>query len=117
MELAVGVTISQVYLHVHCASDFKAPGDAGVLSGESLLWVPNYKLRAILWLVGHQVLLSPQITVAVGVGVRIRATIWQVGKQVPLVVVRAESTIFLLHGVHLETNSQMCGHAYSNINY
>ena len=105
MELAIGVTIRQLLLHLHCASEFEAPDDAGVSSDESLLGVPNDKLRARLWLVSHQVLLSSQITVAVGVGVRIRATIWQVGKQVPLVVARAESTLFLLHGVHLKKNS------------
>ena len=94
MEHAVGVAIRQL-LHLHCASEFEAPGDAGVFSGESLLGVLNDQLRARLWLVGHQVLLSRQITVAVGVGVRSRATIRQIGKQVPLVVVRAESTLFL----------------------
>ena len=54
---------------------------------------------------------------AVGVNVRIRATIRQVGKQVPLVVVQAESALLLLHCVHLNTNSQVCGYAYSNTNY
>ena len=117
MELAVSVTIRQLLLHLHCASEFEAPGDTGVSSGESLLGVPNDKLRARFWLVGHPVLLRFQITVAVGMGVRIRATIWQVSKQVPLVVLRAESTLFLFHGVHLITNSQMCGHVYSNIKY
>ena len=62
-------------------------------------------------------LFSRQITMPVGVGVRIRATIRQVGKQVPLVVVRAESVHFLLYGAHLKTNSQVCGYAYSNRNY
>ena len=67
----------------------------------------------MLRLVGHQVLFNSQITVAVGVGVRIRATIRQVGKQVLYVVVGAESKLYLLHVVHQITNSQMCGHAYS----
>ena len=110
MELAIGVTIRKLFLHLNCASEFEAPGDAGVSAGESLLGVPNDKLRARLWLVGYQVLLSSQITVAVGVGVRIRATIRQIGKQVPLVVIGAEATLFLLHCVHLKTNSQMCRH-------
>ena len=105
MELASGVTIRQLLLHLNCASEFEAPGDAGVSAGESLLGVQNDKLRARLLLVGYKVLLSRQITVAVGVGVQIRATIRQVGKQLPLVVVRAESMLFLLHGVHLKTNS------------
>ena len=105
MELAIGVTIRQLLLYLNCTSKFEAPSDTGVYAGESLLGVPNDKLRARLWLVGYQVLFSRQITMAVGVGVRIRATIRQVGKQVPLVVVRAESTLFLLHSVHLKTNS------------
>ena len=62
-------------------------------------------------------LFSRQIKIAVGVGVRIQATIRQVGKQVPLVVVRAESALFLLYCVHLKTNSQVCGYGYSNRNY
>ena len=101
MELAIGVTIRKLFLHLNCAIEFEAPGDAGVSAGELLLGVPNNKLRARLWLVGYQVLLSRQITVAVGVGVRIRVTIRQIGKQVPLVVIEAESTLFLLHCVHL----------------
>ena len=117
MELAVGVTIRQLLLHVHCASKLEAPGRAGMSPGESLLGMPNDELSTRLWLVGHHVLLSHEITVAVGVGVRIRAIINQVGKQMPIVVVLAESTLFLLHGVHLKTNSQECGHAYSNRNY
>ena len=68
-------------------------------------------------LVGHKMRFSRKITMAVGVSVRIRATIRQVGKQVPLVFVQAKSTLFMLHGVYLNTNSQVCGHAYSNINY
>ena len=112
MKLVVSVAIRQLLFHLHCASEFEALGDAGVSSGKSLLGVPNDKLRARLWLVGHQVLISRQITMAVGVGVRIRATIRQVGKQVPLVVVRAESALFLLHGVYLKTNNKVCGYAY-----
>ena len=54
---------------------------------------------------------------AVGVNDQIRATIIQVGKQVPLVVVRAESALFLFYGVYLTTNSQVCGYAYSIRNY
>ena len=80
MELAIGVTIRQLLLHLNCASEFEAPGDAGVSAGESLLGVPNDKLRARLWLVGYQVLLSRKIMVAVGLSVRIRATIRQIGK-------------------------------------
>ena len=75
-------------------------------SGESLFWVPNVDLRTRLWLVGRQVLLSRQITLVVGVGVFIRATIRQVGKQVLLVVVRAESTFLRLYGFHLKTHSK-----------
>ena len=110
MELAIGVTIRQDLIHLNFASEFEAPGDAGVSAGESLLGVPNNKLRATLWLVGYQMLFSCQITVAVGVGVRIRATIRQIGKQVPLVVIGTESTFFLLNFLHLKTKSQMCSH-------
>ena len=117
MELVIGVTIRQLLLHLNCASEFEAPGDAGVSANESLVAMPNDKLRARLWLVGYQVLLRFQITDAEDVSVRIRANIRQIGKQVPLVVIGAESTLFLLHGVHLKTNSQICGYAYSNINY
>ena len=49
--------------------------------------------------------------------VLIRATIRQVGKQIPLVVVLAEPTLLLLHGVHLKTNCHVCGYAYLNRNY
>ena len=101
MEHAISVTIRQLILHLHCASEFEALGHVGVSPGESLLGVPNDELRTRLWLIGHKVLLTRQITVAVGVSVRIRATIRQVGKQVPHVVVRAESTLRLRHGVHL----------------
>ena len=117
MELAVGVTIRQLLFHVHCASKLEAPGHAGVSPRESLLGVPNNELCTRLWLVNHQVLFSRQIIVAVCMGVRIWATIRQVGKQVPLVVVQTESTFLLLHGVHLKTNSQACGLLYSNRNY
>ena len=110
MELAIGVTIRQLLLHLNCASEFQAPGDSGVSARESLLRVLNDKLHARHWLVGYQVLFSRQITVAVGVGVLIRATIRQIGKQVLLVVIGAESTLFLLHCVHLTTNSQMGSH-------
>ena len=41
MELAIGVTIKQLLLHLNCASKFEAPGDAGVSAGELLLGVPN----------------------------------------------------------------------------
>ena len=57
-----------------------------------------------------------QVTVAVGVDVRIRETIRQVGKQVQLVVVEKKLALLLLHGVYLKTNSQICCHAYSNRN-
>ena len=110
MELAIGVTIRQLLFHLICASEFEAPGDAGVSSRESLHELPNDKFRARLWLVGFQVLLKLQITVDVGVGVRIRGTIRQIGKQVPLFVIGVKSTLFLLHCVHLKTNSQMCSH-------
>ena len=84
--------------------------------GESLLGVPNDKVRARIRLVGLQVLRRGQITVAVGIGVLIRAAIRHVGKQVPLVVVRVISSYFVFYGVHLKTNSQVCGHVYSNRN-
>ena len=93
MELAVSVTIRLLLLCLHCASEFETPSEAGVSYGESLLGVLNDKLRARLWLVGHQVLFSRQITVAVGVGFQIRVTICKVRKQVPLVVIRAESSL------------------------
>ena len=48
MKLAVSAAIRQLLFHLHCASEFKALGDAGVSSGESLLWVPNDKIRARL---------------------------------------------------------------------
>ena len=54
---------------------------------------------------------------AIGLVVRIRATIRLVGKQVTLIVVRAESTLLLFHGVHLKTNSHLCGNAYLIRNY
>ena len=113
MELDVGVTIRQLLLHVYWPSKFKGPGHAGMSSGKSLLGVPNDELCTRLWLAGHQLLLSCQITVAVGEGVQNRATINHVGKQVPLVVVRAKSTRLLLYGVYLKTNSEVCGNAYS----
>ena len=93
MELAVSVTIRQLLLHQYYASEFEAPGDASLSSGESLLGVRNDKLRARLWLVGHKILFSRQIEIAVGVNFRIRATIRQVGKQIPRVVVKAESSL------------------------
>ena len=119
MELAISVTIRPFLLHLYCASEFEALGHAGVSLGESLQGVPNDELRTRLWLVVHKLPLSRQITVAVDVSVRIRATIKQVGKQVPLVVLRAESirALLLLHGVHLKTNRQVYGHAYVTINY
>lgn len=40
----------------------------------------------------------------VGVGVRDRAAIKQVSKQVPLVGVKAEDALILLYGIHLITN-------------
>ena len=45
---------------------------------------------------------------SVGVGVWIRATIRQVGKQVPLVIVLADIALFLLQCVYLKTISQEC---------
>ena len=53
MKLAISVAIRQLLFHLHCASEFEALGYAGVSSGESLFGVPNDKLRARLWLVGH----------------------------------------------------------------
>ena len=53
----------------------------------------------------------------IGLSVRIRATIRLVAKQGPLLVVRAESTLLLFHGVHLKTNSHLCVNAYLNRNY
>ena len=52
----------------------------------------------------------------VGVGVLIGAVIRQVGKQVLLVVVRAEPALLLLLGVYLKPNSQVCVHSYLNKN-
>ena len=71
MELAVGVTIKQLLHYVHYASSFEAPAHKSVFPGESLLAVPDDELRAKLRLVGHQVYLCCQITVTVGVNVRI----------------------------------------------
>ena len=45
MELAVSVNIRQLVLHLHCASEFEAPGDPSVFSGKSLFRVPNNMLR------------------------------------------------------------------------
>ena len=112
MELVVRVTIKQLLLYLHCASESEVPGYPGVSTGESLFRMPNDKLRAMIWLVGHQVLLSRHITVAVGVGVRIRVTIKQICKQVPRVVVRTKSALLLLYCVYLIANSQVCCHAY-----
>ena len=84
MELTVGVTIRQIVLHVQCASEFEAPGKSGMSPSEARFWVPNDKLCARLRLVGDQVFLRCQVTVAVGVGVWIWTAIRQVGEQVPL---------------------------------
>ena len=53
MKLAVSITIRELLFHLHCASEFEALGYASVSSSESLIGVPNDKLRARLWLVGH----------------------------------------------------------------
>ena len=111
MELTVGIAIWQFLFHVHYASDFEAPGHAGVFPDESLLSVPDNEFRARFRLVGHQVLLCCQVTLTVGVGVWIRAAIRQFGEQVPLVIVWTESALLLLHGVHLKKNSQIYCHA------
>ena len=81
MEVVIGVTIRQLLLHLNCASKFEALGHASVSSGESFLAVFDNELRTRLWLVGHQVLLICQITVAVSVSVRIRVTIRQVASK------------------------------------
>ena len=52
MELAVGVTIRQLFLHVHLASKFEAFCNSGVFLSEPLLWVPNDELCARLRMVG-----------------------------------------------------------------
>ena len=52
MEFAVGVTIRQLLIHLHCTSEFEAPGNSGVSPNEPLLWVPNDKLCARLRMVG-----------------------------------------------------------------
>ena len=88
MELAVGVTIRQLLIHLFCTSEFEAPGNSGVSPSEALLWVSNDKLCARLRMVGDQVFLRCQVTVAVGVSIRIRAAIRQVSEQVPFIVVR-----------------------------
>ena len=51
MELAVGITIRQLLLHLYCASEFEAPGHTRTSPGESLLGALNYKFRPRLWLV------------------------------------------------------------------
>ena len=43
MELAVGITIRQLLLHLHCASEFKAPSYASTSPSDSLLGMPIYK--------------------------------------------------------------------------
>ena len=53
MELVVGITIRQLLLNFHCASELEAPGHIGTSPGKSLLGVPYYKFRTRLWLVGH----------------------------------------------------------------
>ena len=53
MEIAVGITVRQLLLHLHCASEFEAPCYANTSPSESLLVVPNYKFSTRLWLVGH----------------------------------------------------------------
>ena len=89
MEHAVGVTIRHfVFLHVHLASKFEAPGNSGVSASKQLFWVLNDELCPRLKLVGDQVFLRCQVTVAVSVSIRIRAAITQVGEQVPFIVVR-----------------------------
>ena len=117
MELAVVMSIELLLFHLHCASEFEAPFYAVVSPSESLLGVPNDELRTRLWLVGHLVIISCQITVAVGVDIRNWATIRQTGKPVPLVVERAQFTHFLLNCVQLTKNSQVCGHASLIRNY
>lgn len=72
-----------------------------MIPSESLFAVPKNKLFAKLRFVGHQMLLRCQITVIIGVSVKFRANIKEVGKQVPLLVVHAEPALFLLHGLHL----------------
>lgn len=104
MELAFGVTSRQLLLPIHYASKFEALNHAGLSLSEALLWVRDDELRARPRLVGHQLLLSCQITVAVGKGFWTRAAIKQVGEQVPFVVKRTKSALLLLHGLHLQNN-------------
>lgn len=65
--------------------------------------MPDNKVYAKLRLVAHQMLLRCQIIMAVGVGVRIRASIKQVGKQVAFIVVKTKLALLLLYGGHLKT--------------
>ena len=88
MELAIGVIIRQLLLVINYATKFEAFGYAGVFPGVSLLAMLDDELRASLRLVGYQVLLRCQVTVAVGVGVWIWAAIRQVGEQAPFIVVQ-----------------------------
>ena len=82
MKLAVCVSIRQLtLLHVHYASSFEAPCHSGVFPGELLLAVPNDEFRARLRLVGHKVLVRCQVTVTVGVSVRIGTTIGKSGSK------------------------------------
>ena len=84
MEIAIGVTIRQLLLPIN----FEAPGHAAVFPGDSHLAMLDDELRCWLRLFGDQVFLRCEVTVAVGVGVQIRAAIRKVGEQVPFIVVR-----------------------------
>ena len=53
MKLAIGVTIRQLLIHFHCASEFEVPADAGLSPGKSLLGVLIDKLGARLGLISH----------------------------------------------------------------
>ena len=88
MELAVGVTIRQLFLHVQCAKEFEAPGNLSVSPSETFRWVPNDKLCARLRLFDDKVFLRCQVTVVVGVGVCMWAAIRQVGEKVPFIFER-----------------------------
>ena len=69
---------------------------------ESLLSVLDDEFRSRpCWHVGHELLLAHQVFVSVGVSVRIRLSIWQIGEQIALVIVVTKSALRLLERVEL----------------
>ena len=89
MKLSVCVSLRQLLIQFHYSSSFEALGHPGVTSLKALLTLTDDTFRARLRLVGYQVFIRCQVTVTVGVGLGIRASIRKVGKQVPLVIVLA----------------------------